>query len=239
MRSEEKQLSEMYLKFVDDNTAILIQGASETEDNHVYRVLFNKLQDDTSFLADSSELMQNNGLLKSGPGVKAVFGKGAYIYSFDARVRDIVTENGREYTLIEQVSAMLQESRRKYDRDEMSFNASLYTISEEKIREFSGFNIEKPEGLSVFTAEAFDISTGGICLVSNKTLPKEYDPFYLIEFTLAKTTNFLLPAKLMRRGNSPQTTLFSKDYGFKFIFDNIPQQKSRVSTAILKAKMFR
>jgi hypothetical protein len=121
----------------------------------------------------------------------------------------------------------------------MSFNAGLYPISEEKVDEFNGFSVEKPDGQPVFTAEAFDISTGGICLVSNKTLPKEYDPFYLIEFTLARTTNFLLPAKIMRRGSCPQTTLFSKDYGFKFIFDNIPQQKSRVSTAILKAKMFR
>jgi hypothetical protein len=68
-------------------------------------------------------------------------------------------------------------------------------------------------------------------------LTSKHDPNYLIEFNLSEKDRFVLPAKLVRRSNYPHSKLGKYDYGFQFIFEKMPDEKGRLSRAILNRKL--
>ncbi len=48
---------------------------------------------------------------------------------------------------------------------------------------------------------------------------------------------FLLPAKLVRKGNCPQTTLFRHDYGLSFLYEGVEREKTRLIDALFGVKL--
>ena len=73
--------------------------------------------------------------------------------------------------------------------------------------------------------------------MTNILLSSKYDPYYLVEFALSEKDTFLLPAKLVRRSNYPRTKIGRYDYGFQVIYDKMPEEKARLTRAILHKKL--
>ena len=48
---------------------------------------------------------------------------------------------------------------------------------------------------------------------------------------------FVIPAKIVRKSNYPRTKIGRYDYGFQFIFDSMPEEKAKLTTAILNKKL--
>jgi c-di-GMP-binding flagellar brake protein YcgR len=123
---------------------------------------------------------------------------------------------------------------RKYDRDELRFNVQVYGMPESRIADtFFG----TPEGHPEMSDVTFDLSVGGVCIISNTLLNSKFDPYYLLTFALSDRDRFVLPAKMVRRSNYQRTKIGRYDYGFQFLFDNIPDEKGRLSRAILTRKL--
>jgi len=142
---------------------------------------------------------------------------------------------GNGLVMIEQLTDMIAISQRQTgSRDEFRVNVRAYGLSEAKINATS---FVVPDSKPELTDVSFDLSAGGICVVTETLLSSKYDPYYLVEFTVTDKDRFLLPSKLVRRSNYPRTKIGRYDYGFQFIFDKLPEEKSRLTRAILSRKL--
>jgi len=155
-------------------------------------------------------------------------------HSFVGTIVEKQRSNGM--LLLEQLSDIITINRREYDRDELRIKVMVYGLPESKLG--SSYFI-RPEVEADLIDTTYDVSAGGLCVISNQLLRSEHDPYYLTDFSLGtKDTDwFKLPAILVRRSNYPSTRVGKYDYGFKFLFDNLPKERSRLSRSILNRKI--
>ena len=139
-----------------------------------------------------------------------------------------------DMVIVDMVSGIETMNRRTYDRDEIRVEVKIYGLPEDQISESK---FMKPIGKPAMTDMSFDISSGGLCVISNTVLHSEFEPFYLVEFSLGEWDQFMLPAKLVRASNYARTKIGKYDYGFQFIFDHLPNEKGRLTKAILSKKL--
>lgn len=225
----------MYLKFIEEGTLFNIsEEAQNSKSAFTCEAFFHRLNTDTSFFAKGEALYQNAQRLGAGVRLTVNFFRGPNMYTFTGAAKGVKLDNGIALTLIEQVSGIEATSRREYDRTEMRRDIYVYGLAEDDLN--SG-NLRKASHRAEFVSDMFDISAGGLCMVSNEYLNSSYEPYFLLEFSLTAKDNFLLPAKLLRKGSCPQTTLYRYDYGFEFNFTHIPQEKDRLIMAIFNAKL--
>jgi len=136
--------------------------------------------------------------------------------------------------LMKQLTDIVTTNRRQYDRDELRVKISIFGLS---VKNLDEMRFDRPETEPDMLDMTYDISAGGVCVISNILLNSKHDPYYLIEFSLSPLDSFLLPAQLVRRSNYPRTKIGRYDYGFQFIFDNLPEEKGKLSRAILSRKL--
>jgi hypothetical protein len=225
------QKRQMYLKFIDRNTQMKIRMKTDSEDGGAeYRALFYDLDTDLTFFARSEEIYALAGDAE-GSLVNVTFWLRENMYTFEGKLIGAASHMGEHMVLIEQMSLIAATSRRSDTRNEMRIHVNLYEMTQKDME------LEKPripESGPIYMAETFDVSAGGFCLVSNEPLMSD-GPLFLAEFSLSDKSEFLLPVRLLRKGNCPQTVLYHYDYGFLFVFDRIPGEKARVATAITDA----
>jgi len=177
-------------------------------------------------------LYENYERLYLGSQLNISFNQGSQVHSFIG-VAKLKVGSGFQVVL-EQLSEIESSERRKFDRDELRLNVTVYGMPESKI---SAKKFNRPEAPPEFTDISYDLSSGGLCIITNTLLSSKHDPFYLLEFSLTSKDNFLLPSKLARRSNYPRTKIGKYDYGFQFIYDNLPEEKGRLTAAILNRKI--
>jgi c-di-GMP-binding flagellar brake protein YcgR len=138
--------------------------------------------------------------------------------------------------LIEQLTDIVTINRRKFDRDELRVSVRVYGMAEAKL-DSDKFTV--PDSTPDIADVSYDLSAGGMCVITNTLLSSKHDPYYLIAFSLSDSDRdkFCLPAKLVRRSNYLRTKIGRYDYGFQFIFDNLPDEKGRLSRSILSKKL--
>jgi len=179
-------------------------------------------------------LYDNYDRLNLGAKLNVSYGDDLNTYSFIGRAHEKLRNNG--LVMIEQLTDVTASSKRQFSRDELRLNVSVYGLPESKL---STPPYQKPDTKPELTDVSFDISSGGLCLVTNILLSSKCDPYYLVEFTLSEKDSFLIPSKLVRRSNYPRTKIGRYDYGFQFLYDYIPDEKSRLTRAILNRKISR
>lgn len=224
----------MHINHIQKGTTLFVSGdTNDSAPNRVYETRFYETKDETSFYVEGIDLYNSINTLKNAK-LKIHFLLGATLFSFFGKITDIRPRGNSYLTLIEQVSLMQETSRRKYDRHEMKIFVKLYGLREADLKQC---NYVKADNNVEFSSTTFDVSLGGICMTSNVRLRSQYEPYFLAEFVLNEKEEFLLPLKLTRSGNCPQTVLFKYDYGFQFIYDEIPQEEKRLATALFSAKL--
>ncbi|MCL2220882.1 MAG: PilZ domain-containing protein [Oscillospiraceae bacterium] len=161
------------------------------------------------------------------------FDQGAVVHSFLAVVQARLRSG--DQVVLRQLTEIVTTERRQFERDEMRIKVSIYGLPESMIstRVYYSMLDSAPE----FSDISYDISSGGLCVITNNILDSKYDPYYILEFSLTSRDSFFMPAKLVRRSNYPHTKLGKYDYGFQFIYDAVPEEKGRLTSAILNRKV--
>lgn len=229
----------MELKFIEKGTILTINEATYGKVfDTTYRAAFNELVTEREFWAEGEELFHAFPDLREDLFLRISFLRfnSLFIFSGKALKTAVRSNNGTFLTLIERISGIESSSRREYPRHEITLNVRLFGLSESALN--AGIFLRPRAGdKEEFSSLSFDISAGGISFVSNESLVSRFEPYFLAEFTLNSSDYFLLPAKLIRRGNCPQFVQYKYDYSFIFIYDNIPDEKNRLITAIFNAKL--
>ena len=199
-----------------------------------YEAVLRYHESDRLLVVQCSWLYDNYDRLNLGAQLNISYDTAVGVNSFTGLAREKLRGNGQ--VMIEQISEVETKSRRQFDRDEIRVNVSVYGLQEAKV---SSPSFEKPDSEPDIKDVSFDISSGGLCVITNTLLSSKHDPFYLVEFSFSDKDTFLLPSKIVRKSNYPRTKVGRYDYGFQFVFDKIPDEKGRLSRSILSRKISR
>ena len=224
----------MQLRHFDRGMRLQIFIRNDNGDIEEYEAQYYDLHDlvgETSFLAQSSKLSREYDTIDQNVTLEISAFRGATVYTFAGR---IIGKKSPEMVIIELISDIKTLNRRIYQRDELRIDVRIHKMEEDKMNEP---RYEQPMTEPVMTEMSFDISAGGMCVITNKVLRPENHKHFLIDFYLAEKERFLLPSLLVRRSNYARSAVGKFDYGFKFIFDNMPDEKARLTKAILGRKL--
>ena len=194
---------------------------------------FYEAADGSSFYLKSAKLYRNFHDARHGTDLRISFFLGDVLYEFVGHVLRAGDDRGMNLLLVEQQSEIEPAQRRRYDREALAIHLQLYEIAEQDIQ---NVDLRQFARRVVFTGVTADISTGGLCMVSKERLDSPSGSYFLIEFILNKKERFLLPAKLIRKGDHPKINLYRYEYGFIFVFDHLPQDRERLTTALFMEK---
>ena len=204
---------------------------SETEK---YEAAFYDMHDlvrETSFIVQCAELYKRFSSLNRDTAMEISFTQGPNVYTLTGRAASKLRS---DLIIVEQLTDIETVNRRIYQRDEILVEVRVYGLPEELV---AGPRYRPPESKPVMSDVSFDVSSGGMCILSNAVLTSEYDPYYLLEFSFSDKDWFLLPAMLVRRSKIARSSVGRNDYGFKFIFDAVPDEKARLTKTILAKKL--
>ena len=205
-----------------DNRAV-----SETFD-----AIFRYVDIDATFVMQCAQLYEIYDTVDRNARIYINFSTGPSMCTFYGRC--VEKQRGAGMILMEQLTAIEVVSRRMYERDELRIPVHVFPLPEAKLGKPS---YERPDSIPDMAELTFDVSESGMCVISNVYLKPENDPYYLTEFAFSEKYHFILPAQLMRRSAHPRTKIGRFDYGFRFVFDSLPDEKKRLSEAIFSTKL--
>jgi len=225
----------MNLGYIERGTKLSIfEEFQQRAVGDTYEAIFRYQESDKQFVVQCVGLYDYYDRLSLGSRLNISFTKEPNTYVFFGRPMERQRASGM--ILIEQLSDIVVHSPRVYSRDEFRLNVKVYGLPEARLSEDY---FEAPDGLPDMSDISFDLSLGGLCVVSNTLLSSKHDPYYLISFSIGDRDRFVLPARVVRRSNYPRTKLGRYDYGFEFILDKMPNERGRLSRAILNRKLSR
>ena len=226
----------MYLGNIQRGTKMNINEEHRDDDDSVfdeYEAIYHYLESDVLFLIKCVEMFENFDSINRDIRMSINFKNGPIDCSFLGIVKE--KRGNSDILLMEQVSDIEENSRRKHARDEHHFDIRIFGMPEEKLRDPERYS--KPGSAPNMTDATFDISTGGLCVITNKTLKSEYDPFYLLEVTLSEKYIFRLPSKLVRISKNPRSKIGKLEYSFQYLNEMSVEDKSHLASAILQMKL--
>ena len=223
----------MDLRHLERGTKLLIfEEIQQRAVSDEHEAVFRYHESDKLIVVQCSWLYDNYDRLNLGAKLNVSYDTAANVSSFTGLAREKLRGNG--LVMIEQITDVETKSRRQYERDEIRITVRVYGLHESKI---SSPYFVRPDDNPDITDISFDISSGGLCVITNTLLSSKYDPYYLVEFSFSDKDSFLLPSKVVRKSNYPHTKVGRYDYGFQFIYDNLPEEKARLTRAILSKKL--
>jgi len=194
--------------------------------------VFRYYENDKLLVIQCTWLYDNYDRLSLGAQLNISFDTDMEMNSFTALPREKL--RGKGLVMVEQLSDIETKSRRQFSRDEIRVSVDVFGLHASKA---SSSSFERPEGPPDLTDISFDISSGGLCLITDTLLNSKFDPHFLVAFSLSEKDKFILPANIVRKSNYPRTKIGRYDYGFQFVFDNMPEEKARLTRAILNRKL--
>lgn len=156
--------------------------------------------------------------MKQRPGLRLslTFYRGSKIFSFQGKLERTLTMYGVRLTEIAAITGIEEKNRRSVPRFRLTADVKLYVQKEKSAMEL------------ICTGQSQDISCDAICLLTNNNIHIPDNSKFYIEFTLYGCDFFSLPAKLLRKGNSPQSSYYKYDYVFAFDFSHIQDERGRL-----------
>jgi len=197
-----------------------------------YEALFRYEESEFYFVAQSADLFNAFQELGRYTPLIIAFESGQYIYTFTGRLKEKM--RGKDIVMLEQMDKIKSFNRRKCERDELRFNVKIYSLPEQRL---ASKRYEVPLEEPAMSDTTFDISSGGMCVITNAVIEPEHKPYFLVAFSLPSKDSFLLPAKLVRDSAYHRTYIGKFDYGFQFLFEYVPSEETRLTTAIMSTKL--
>ena len=223
----------MELRHIERGTKLTIyEELQQRAVSDEHEAVFRYMESDRLIVVQCAWLYENFNKLNLGAKLNVSYDAQATMHSFTGLAKEKLRANN--LVMIEQVSSIETKSRRQFDRDEIRLNVNVFGIPEAKM---SSTEFEKPTSPPDLSDITFDVSSGGLCVITNKLLSSKFDPYFLVEFAFNDKDSFIIPSRIVRKSNYPRTKIGRYDYGFQFIFDNLPEEKSRLTRAILNRKL--
>lgn len=225
----------MELKFIEKGAALDIQvNVHNMPMNTKYAAKFYELCGASSFLVESQELYKEFSSFTNDTYLDICLFHAANMFSLKGKPRDAFIQDGLYLIQIDQVSTLEVYSRRMFPRHELSVPVNIYAAESDDLD-----TLRQPRNTydAIFSGKTFDLSVGGLCILSNEKIVQKEDRIFIIELTMNKNERFVLPAKLVRSGNASQSVQYKFDYGFLFDFKNQEHEKARLVTSIFKLKL--
>ena len=223
----------MNLRHIEKGSKFLVyEELQQRAVSDEHEAVFRYFESDTLIVFQCPWLYENYDRLTLGSKLSVNYDTGSEVHTFTARPHEKLRGNG--LVMIEQLTNVETKSRRQFDRDEIRVNVSVYGLPEAKL---TSSVFDKPIAAPDLTDVSFDISSGGLCVVTNSLLNSKYDPYFLVSFSFSDKDTFLIPSRVVRKSNYPRTKIGRYDYGFQFIYDNMPEEKARLTRAILSKKL--
>jgi len=225
----------MDLRYIERGTKLTIfEEFQQRAVSSTYDAVYRYQENDKQFVVQCGGLYDNYDRMNLASRLNISFTKEPNTYVVFAKPIERLRSHGM--ILVEQVDEITTYTPRMYERDELRINVQVYGLPEARLSEAF---FDMPDCLPDMSDISFDLSVGGVCVVSNTLLSSKYDPYYLVAFAVSEKNRFLLPARVVRRSNYPRTKIGRYDYGFQFILDKMPDEKGRLSRAILTRKLSR
>lgn len=196
-----------------------------------YEAVFKYLEDDKLFVVRCGKLTERFNEMDRAAHLNITLKIGPYVHTFTGNAK---AKRRGDMVLIEQITDIHSFSRRQFDRDELRVGIRVFNLNKE---ETTGNSFEINKDRHVLSDLTFDLSAGGFCIITNQNIDAKYDPYYLAEFAFSEMDYFRLPSQIMRRECCKRTKIGRNDYGFEFIFDNIPDEQERLENAIVIKKL--
>ena len=223
----------MDLRHIERGTKFVIyEELQQRAVSDEHEAMFKYHESDRLIVVQCAWLYENYDRLNLGAQLNISYGDESTVHTFIGVAREKLRSNG--LVMIEQLTEIESKSRRQFDRDEIRVSVRVYGLPEAKL---SSTKFELEGNSPDLTDMSFDISAGGLCVVTNTLLSSKHDPYYLVEFALSEKDIFILPSRIVRKSNYPRTKIGRYDYGFQFIFDKMPEEKAKLTTAILNRKL--
>jgi len=153
------------------------------------------------------------------------FYRGSIKYSFYCKSKSTQISGNLELTEIVAITAVKRESRRAVPRFSSAMEVKLYGEG--------GMLSTEP----VCVGQADDISSNGICFLTDSDLSARDNGRFSMEFTLFEKNFFRLSVMLLHRKKAPFYTRYSYGYVFLFDFSGWPDEKARLVDIILKERI--
>jgi len=223
----------MDLRHIEKGTKFLIyEELQQRAVSDEHEAIFRYHESDKLIVVQCPWLYENYDRLNLGAKLNISYDTDSEVHTFIGLAHEKLRSHGQ--VMIEQITDVETKSRRVFNRDEIRVNVKVYGLHESKV---SSTVFDRPEGDPDLTDVSFDISSGGLCVVTNTLLNSKYDPYFLVSFSFSDKDTFLLPSRVVRKSNYPRTKIGRYDYGFQFIYDNMPDEKARLTRAILNKKL--
>jgi len=223
----------MVLRHIERGTKLIIyEELHQRAVSDEHEAVFRYHESDKLLVIQCSWLYENFDRLNLGARLNISFGSESTVNTLIGVAKEKLRGNG--LVMIEQITEIETKSRRQFDRDEIRVIVNVYGMPESKL---TVNPIEIPDSKPDLSDISFDISSGGLCIITNTLLSSKHDPNYIVEFSLSEKDRFLLPTRIVRKSNYPRTKIGRYDYGFQFIFDNSAEEKARLTRAILNRKL--
>ena len=203
----------MQLKFIPDGTRLDVQSAwdgSRAYDEEILLGTFIDSINDLLFILDCPALLGRERPPMEGDFLRFSFYRGAENYTFEGKISCIIKKFSETLIHVNVISFIEKSSRRKSQRIQVSLPAILYKPDPAQN--------DKPSEDS-YKCTTFDISSTGLCLLSNEKLDLRHGADFFIEIHLPSSEPFMLSAKHVRTGNCPQFVLYNYDHAFILDYD--------------------
>jgi len=196
-----------------------------------YEAVYKYLEEDKLFIVQCKQLAERYDNLDRAAHLNITLKIGPYVHTFTGNAQG---KRKGGMVLIEQLTDIMTFSRRQFDRDELRVGIRVFDLPKTEI---AGSMFEIYKERHVLSDLTFDLSAGGFCIITNQSINAVYDPYYLAEFAFSEKDYFRLPSQLVRRENCQRTKIGRNDYGFEFIFENLPEEQDRLENAIVIKKL--
>ena len=217
------------LSTVDPGTEMLFIPMNQEQESHdEYMARFSQTTGYTSFIAESKQLYDLFNEHDTEPyfTVQFIHAIKQKRCGFSSVLKDTIIKRDSFYVNVDQISPIQQTSIRKAERHNISIPVNIYKMLDET----------RP-GELILSSTTFDLSTGGLCVLTTVKLALEKDAVVLLELTFNKNTSFKFHANLIRNVPCTKTSQYKYEYGFIFDIKETNEDKSKLISAVLDHKL--
>jgi hypothetical protein len=211
---------------LDTKLTILKCGLDEEEVTDTYTGRFRDMDKGLSFFIESPDLDSHSDKFNEETKFRVEFLRGSTLFAFSALFNGKFIKDDKPLISLTQISDIKESTQRAMPRIELSAGV----IVSESVEQIKAGNILL-QGISQ------DISADGMCLLTNQQMQeRKKDKRYTLDFSFGKY-RFILPARLVRMGDSSQFIQFKYEYGFIFEYAENSEERSRLITSMLQYRL--
>jgi hypothetical protein len=216
----------MDFRFIDDGTRMDIQQMG-APDAPTYYGIFIGMEKGVSFLISCDPLYERFEGLDLNLIYTFTFFRGAEAYTFDAKITKRLQHFNANALLFTATSLVNKYSRRTAHRIRVQMSAKLFEKAD-----------SEPEmlGKHICTGEMYDVSRGGLTLLSNDKINLQLRKVYMSEFVVNGIT-FRFPVEYVRGSERSLSPLYRYDYAFMYNGDNLTESLNRLTLALFEQQL--